>query len=187
MLPQAGKEFLVRIRFFWRPLFQGRWLLLTNTVSSGGMLGLGDILQQSWEKHKDPSRVRDWKRTGIHILLPECATASFEIDMAPKTKVNIVLLCLELGLIQLVSKVSWFSQLVCKVVEIFDSDNQNNQEYPLMCNQVFQFEFLMQFVPSLRCCKLKLKSLNLSAKFNIFTTRCCVKGPRSSGTLPRSI
>lgn len=64
MLPQAGKEFLVRIRFFWRPLFQGRFLLFTNTVSCGGMLGLGDFLQQSWEKRKDPGRVHDWKRTG---------------------------------------------------------------------------------------------------------------------------
>ncbi|KAJ0032834.1 hypothetical protein NQD34_002915 [Periophthalmus magnuspinnatus] len=64
MLPQAGREFLVRIRFFWRPLFQGRYLLLTNTVSSGGMLGLGDVLQQAWEKHKDPGHQRDWRRTG---------------------------------------------------------------------------------------------------------------------------
>ncbi|KAK7888685.1 hypothetical protein WMY93_024245 [Mugilogobius chulae] len=64
MLPQAGREFLVRIRFFWRPLFQSRYMLLTNTVSSGGMLGLGDVLQQSWDKHKDPRRERDWTRTG---------------------------------------------------------------------------------------------------------------------------
>lgn len=69
MLPQAGREFLVRIRFFWRPLFQGRYLLLTNTVSSGGMLGLGDILQQSYERHKDPSRERDWKRTGRMVVV----------------------------------------------------------------------------------------------------------------------
>lgn len=64
MLPQASKEFLVRIRFFWRPFFQGRYLLLTNTLSAGGMLALGDCLQQSWEIHKDPSRVRNWRRTG---------------------------------------------------------------------------------------------------------------------------
>lgn len=28
------------------------------------MLSLGDILQQSWEKHRDPGKVRDWSRTG---------------------------------------------------------------------------------------------------------------------------
>ncbi|XP_029939032.1 mpv17-like protein 2 [Salarias fasciatus] len=64
MLPWAGKDFLVRIRFFWRPLFQGRYLLLTNTLSGGVMLGLGDILQQSRENRRNPERIRDWKRTG---------------------------------------------------------------------------------------------------------------------------
>ncbi|XP_051929758.1 mpv17-like protein 2 [Hippocampus zosterae] len=64
MLPRAGKEFVVRIRFSWRQLFQGRYLLLTNTLSGGGMLALGDLLQQSREKHKDPTRIRDWNRTG---------------------------------------------------------------------------------------------------------------------------
>ncbi|XP_022610975.1 mpv17-like protein 2 [Seriola dumerili] len=64
MLPQAGKEFLVRIQFFWRPFFQGRNLLLTNTLSGGGMLALGDFLQQSRETRREPGRVRDWRRTG---------------------------------------------------------------------------------------------------------------------------
>ncbi|XP_041791448.1 mpv17-like protein 2 [Chelmon rostratus] len=69
MLPSAGKQFLVRIQFFWRPFFKGRYLLLTNTLSGGGMLGLGDIIQQSWEIHKEPGRVRDWKRTGCMALV----------------------------------------------------------------------------------------------------------------------
>ncbi|XP_018560264.1 mpv17-like protein 2 [Lates calcarifer] len=64
MLPRAGKEFLVRIQFFWRPLFQGRYLLLTNTLSGGGMLALGDLLQQSRETRREPDKVRDWTRTG---------------------------------------------------------------------------------------------------------------------------
>ncbi|XP_061831931.2 mpv17-like protein 2 [Nerophis lumbriciformis] len=64
MLPQAGKEFVVRIRFSWRRLFQGRYLLLTNTLSGGGMLALGDFLQQSRERYKNPAKVRDWNRTG---------------------------------------------------------------------------------------------------------------------------
>ncbi|XP_058495116.1 mpv17-like protein 2 [Solea solea] len=69
MLPQASKEFLVRVRFFWRPFFQGRYLLLTNTVSAGGMLAVGDSLQQSREISKDSSRVRNWKRTGSMFLV----------------------------------------------------------------------------------------------------------------------
>ncbi|XP_021162972.2 mpv17-like protein 2 [Fundulus heteroclitus] len=64
MLPRAGKEFLVRIRFSWRPLFQGRYLLLTNTLSGGVMLSLGDVLQQTRENRREPGRVRDWGRTG---------------------------------------------------------------------------------------------------------------------------
>ncbi|KAI3368643.1 hypothetical protein L3Q82_025648, partial [Scortum barcoo] len=72
MLPQAGKEFLVRIRFFWRPLFQGRYLLLTNTLSGGCMLGLGDVLQQSWEIRRKPGRQRDWRRTG-HMFVVGCS------------------------------------------------------------------------------------------------------------------
>uniref|UniRef100_H3CXV8 MPV17 mitochondrial inner membrane protein like 2 n=1 Tax=Tetraodon nigroviridis TaxID=99883 RepID=H3CXV8_TETNG len=64
MLPQASKELLARMRFFWKPLFQGRYLLLTNTVTCGGMLALGDCVQQTWEIYKDPSKVRSWKRTG---------------------------------------------------------------------------------------------------------------------------
>uniref|UniRef100_A0A087X3F3 MPV17 mitochondrial inner membrane protein like 2 n=1 Tax=Poecilia formosa TaxID=48698 RepID=A0A087X3F3_POEFO len=69
MLPRAGKEFLVRIRFSWRPLFQGRYLLLTNTLSGGLMLSLGDILQQTRENRREPGRVRDWKRTGKVLQL----------------------------------------------------------------------------------------------------------------------
>ncbi|TNM87779.1 hypothetical protein fugu_006000 [Takifugu bimaculatus] len=64
MLPQASKVFLARMRVFWKPMFQGRYLLLTNTVTCGGMLALGDWLQQSWVIYKDPNKVRDWKRTG---------------------------------------------------------------------------------------------------------------------------
>ncbi|KAM9848490.1 mpv17-like protein 2 [Aulostomus maculatus] len=64
MFPRVGKDFLVRIRFSWKQLFQGRYLLLTNTLSGGGMLALGDFLQQSRENHNDPGRIRDWNRTG---------------------------------------------------------------------------------------------------------------------------
>ncbi|XP_049444714.1 mpv17-like protein 2 [Epinephelus fuscoguttatus] len=65
MLPRVGKEFLVRIRFNWRPFFQGRALLVTNTLSGGVILALGDIVQQTRENFKNPDRVRDWRRTGF--------------------------------------------------------------------------------------------------------------------------
>ncbi|XP_069377866.1 mpv17-like protein 2 [Paralichthys olivaceus] len=69
MLPQVGKEFLVRIQFFWRPFFQGRYLLLTNTLSGGTMLALGDCLQQSREIRRKPDTVRDWRRTGSMFVV----------------------------------------------------------------------------------------------------------------------
>ncbi|XP_045905621.1 mpv17-like protein 2 [Micropterus dolomieu] len=72
MLPRAVKAFLVRMRISWRSLFQGRYLLLTNTLSGGVMLAMGDSLQQSWENHKDPGRVRDWRRTG-HMFVMGCS------------------------------------------------------------------------------------------------------------------
>ncbi|KAK5930630.1 hypothetical protein CgunFtcFv8_026850 [Champsocephalus gunnari] len=69
MLPRVGKEFVVRMRFNWRPFFEGRTLLLTNTLSGGVILGLGDIVMQSWENFKKPGRVRDWKRTGCMVTV----------------------------------------------------------------------------------------------------------------------
>ncbi|XP_034737144.1 mpv17-like protein 2 [Etheostoma cragini] len=64
MLPRVGKEFMLRISFNWRPLFQGRALLLTNTLSGGVLLAVGDIVQQTRENYRKPDRVRDWRRTG---------------------------------------------------------------------------------------------------------------------------
>ncbi|CAM9343397.1 unnamed protein product [Lampetra planeri] len=69
MLPRATKEALAPLRISWKLLFQGRYLLITNTLSGGGTLALGDILQQTWEISKDKSRVRNWRRTGRMFLV----------------------------------------------------------------------------------------------------------------------
>uniref|UniRef100_A0A8C2WAD0 Mpv17-like protein 2 n=1 Tax=Cyclopterus lumpus TaxID=8103 RepID=A0A8C2WAD0_CYCLU len=64
MLPRVGKRFLVQMQHILKPLFQGRNQLLTNTLSGGILMGLGDILQQSWKNFQNPDRVRDWRMTG---------------------------------------------------------------------------------------------------------------------------
>ncbi|KAM7409653.1 hypothetical protein PAMA_001240 [Pampus argenteus] len=69
MIHQAGKGFLVRMRFYVRPLFQGRYLIVTNTVSGGVTLALGDIVSQTRDIYKDQTRARDWKRTGNMFIV----------------------------------------------------------------------------------------------------------------------
>ncbi|XP_028443557.1 mpv17-like protein 2 [Perca flavescens] len=69
MLPRMGKQFLVRIRFNWRLLFQGRALLFTNTLSGGVLMSLGDILEQSWQNFRKSHRVQDWRRTGNMFMV----------------------------------------------------------------------------------------------------------------------
>lgn len=60
---QASKELLGRLPS-WRLLFQGRCLVVTNTLGGGVLMAVGDSLQQTREMHMEAGRVRDWKRTG---------------------------------------------------------------------------------------------------------------------------
>ena len=55
----------MRLKKAWKNLF-GRYLLVTNTVSSGALLGLGDVIQQKIERMQgiNKSDKNDWKRTG---------------------------------------------------------------------------------------------------------------------------
>jgi protein Mpv17 len=44
----------------------GKYLLLTNTISSGVLMAAGDLIQQETEKRRTAkSRPVDWKRTGL--------------------------------------------------------------------------------------------------------------------------
>lgn len=60
---QASKELLARLPS-WRLLFQGRWLVVTNTLGGGVLMAVGDSLQQTREMHMEAGKVRDWRRTG---------------------------------------------------------------------------------------------------------------------------
>jgi len=52
-------------------LLFGRYLWVTNTVSSGVFLTIGDVIQQNIEKHDAANKksTMDYERIGIHSII----------------------------------------------------------------------------------------------------------------------
>ncbi|XP_072261235.1 mpv17-like protein 2 [Pyxicephalus adspersus] len=71
MTPQ-GRVLLKWFTTCWHTMFKGRNLLLTNTVSSGILLAVGDSIQQAREIRKDSEKNRDWQRTGRMFVIGTC-------------------------------------------------------------------------------------------------------------------
>lgn len=69
MIVKASRMLICRIHFPWRQLFQGRLLIVTNTLGGGCLMALGDCLQQSREMHMEAGRARNWRRTGSMFLV----------------------------------------------------------------------------------------------------------------------
>lgn len=57
---------------FYKPFFRGRYLIVTNTVSCGFLLGTADILRQSMERRQQPTKRWDTARTA-HMFITGCS------------------------------------------------------------------------------------------------------------------
>uniref|UniRef100_A0A8C8VIA5 MPV17 mitochondrial inner membrane protein like 2 n=1 Tax=Pelusios castaneus TaxID=367368 RepID=A0A8C8VIA5_9SAUR len=58
-----GRQLFLGLSSYWKPLFRGRFLLATNTVSCGALMATGDTLQQTWEMRRNPEQKRKLGRT----------------------------------------------------------------------------------------------------------------------------
>ncbi|XP_061481979.1 mpv17-like protein 2 [Rhineura floridana] len=63
---------LAALARFYAPLFGGRNLIITNTVSSGFLLGTADIVQQALERRQNPTRKWDVDRAA-HMFITGCS------------------------------------------------------------------------------------------------------------------
>ncbi|XP_060114377.1 mpv17-like protein 2 [Heteronotia binoei] len=56
---------------FYKPFFGGRYLIITNTLSAGFLLGTADIIRQSMERRQKPTKNWDTART-THMFITGC-------------------------------------------------------------------------------------------------------------------
>ncbi|XP_062981873.1 mpv17-like protein 2 [Elgaria multicarinata webbii] len=63
---------LAMLARYYAPLFGGRNLIITNTVSSGFLLGAADVIQQSLERRQKPTQKWDGGRTA-HMFITGCS------------------------------------------------------------------------------------------------------------------
>lgn len=72
MLGRAIQQIATLARFYKPLLFNGRYLIITNTVSCGFLLGTADILQQSLERRQKSTQNWDSARTA-HMFITGCS------------------------------------------------------------------------------------------------------------------
>lgn len=60
----GGWRWLRGLRAVGQPLFQGRALLVTNTLGCGVLMAVGDGVRQSWEVRTRPGQKFDPRRSG---------------------------------------------------------------------------------------------------------------------------
>ncbi|XP_018414422.1 PREDICTED: mpv17-like protein 2, partial [Nanorana parkeri] len=67
-----GRVLIKQLTGCWHKMFTEQNLLVTNTVSGGILLAVGDTVQQTREIRKDPEKSRDWQRTGRMFVIGAC-------------------------------------------------------------------------------------------------------------------
>ncbi|KAM4888165.1 mpv17-like protein 2 isoform 2-T2 [Thomomys bottae] len=72
-MAQGGWRWVRGLWLAGRPLFQGRALLLTNTLGCGALMAVGDGARQSWEIRLRPGQSFDPRRSA---WAPACTTGT---------------------------------------------------------------------------------------------------------------
>ncbi|XP_059016498.1 mpv17-like protein 2 isoform X2 [Mustela lutreola] len=67
-MASGGWRWLRALRALGQPLFQGRALLVTNTLGCGVLMAVGDGVRQSWEVRARPGQKFNPRRSGLGCL-----------------------------------------------------------------------------------------------------------------------
>lgn len=66
-MASGGWRWLRALRAVGQPLFQGRALLVTNTLGCGVLMAVGDGVRQSWEVRARPGQKFNPRRSGEQV------------------------------------------------------------------------------------------------------------------------